>query len=531
MRLLVLLRSFFAPPAVPTPASAESGPAAEAGQGALGCWLYLRGLGLVFLLAFLSLWPQVLGLIGSRGMMPAAPFLDAVTHRYGAARFHLLPTLFYFTASDHALKLLCGAGILCSALLCIGILELPALICAWACYLSFVSAGREFLSFQWDALLLESAVFSLPLLLASRPTLKPTLRQSSTSARWLLWLLLFRFMFAAGWAKIRSGDPAWREFHALDYHFFTQPLPTVLGYYAHQLPAGLKAAATFLMLAIELGVPFLIFIPPLRRYAFFPLGALQLGIAATGNYGFFNLLAIVLCIPLLPEVWLRRVVPARFLAFLTRKRLPAPATWQVAATAAVQAGFFLFLGTLTLLQAALMFFSPQELVQAAEAVHLPKLAKAPLWALRKTAPFSVVNHYGLFAVMTKERPEIIVEGSRDGVTWIPYEFKYKAGALDRAPPWNAPHQPRLDWQLWFAAMGPRGESPWFDGFCIRLLQGSPDVLSLLGRNPFPEQPPRYLRATLYQYFFTSLAEKKQSGDYFRRSDPEPYLPPVSLDGH
>jgi len=496
-----LFRSLFALPSDPT------------AEGTLAGWLFLRGLGLIYLIAFLSLWPQLLGLIGSDGMMPAAPFLKAVAQKVGASRLYLLPTLLWFGSEDAALRLICGLGAFFSLLLLIGSLELLALAGAWACYLSLVSAGRDFLSFQWDALLLESAVFSLPLLLQA-PTLRPTLRPVCAAARGLLFLLLFRFMFAAGWAKLRSGDPAWRDLSALSYHFFTQPLPTLLAYYVQKLPQGVLSAGTLFMFIIELGVPFLILFPRLRRHAFAPLVALQLAIAATGNYGFFNLLTMVLCIPLLPDSWLRRIHIERVIPQARRS------VWQRGSRMgmAARAGLFLVLCSLASLQVALLFV---------DAAQLPRAAR---FVLRKTAPFALANHYGLFAVMTKERKEIILEGSRDGKIWIPYEFSYKPGALYRPPRWNAPHQPRLDWQLWFAALGSREESPWFDGLCIRLLQGSPDVLRLLPSDPFAGQPPRYLRATLYDYRFTTLAEKRRDGAYFHRADPEPYLPAVSLDG-
>ena len=501
-----LFRHIAAPFQTPAELDANAPP-----EGTLSSWLFVRLLGLTYLIAFLSLWPQILGLIGQGGMLPAAPYLGAVADRFGSTRWHLLPTLFWLDSSDGALRLVCLLGSLSSLLLMAGVLEPLALLFCWACYLSYVSAGRDFLGFQWDALLLESALFALPLCLA-RPSLRPGMRPVSLASRALLFALLFRFMFAAGWAKLRSGDPSWRDLSALNYHFFTQPLPTVLGYYAHQLPAGLKAAATFLMFAIELGVPLLILIPRLRRHAFLPLVLLQLAIAATGNYGFFNLLTTVLCVPLLPDAWLRRVLPARLLVALKPRSSPHSSIG-----AGAQAGLILSLAVLTLIQGSLMFLRPAQLPAAA------------LWLLRKSAPFEVVNRYGLFAVMTKERPEIIIEGSMDGASWEPYEFKYKAGALDRRPRWNAPHQPRLDWQLWFAALGAREDGSWFDGLCIRLLQGSPEVLKLIERAPFSGRPPRFLRATLYQYTFTTLAQKRQSGRYFERAEPEVYLAPVSLE--
>jgi hypothetical protein len=500
-------------------------------EGTLATWLFLRGLGLSFLLAFASLWPQLLGLIGARGVLPAAPFLRAVAGQVGAERFFLLPTLFWFGASDNALQLVCTLGLLCGLLLFLGIAECLALAFAWLCYLSLVSIGREFMSFQWDSLLLEIALWSLPLVLY-RPRLRPMLRAPVPVGRWLLGWLLLRFMFAAGWAKLASGDVVWRDLSALDYHFFTQPLPAPLAYYAHQLPGPLKKVGTAAMFFIEMVVPFLV-LPRwrVRRWAALALILLQVVIAATGNYGFFNFLSAVMVLPLLPDAWLRRLMPQRLWEFL-QPQPPTPDTLQteddsaarsdvregrLAHAAAGGRGFiFALLVPLSLVQAALMF-APEE-----------RIPPAALQALEYSSVIHAVNRYGLFAVLTRERPEIIIEGSSDGVNWLPYEFKYKPGSLERRPRYNAPHQPRLDWQMWFAALRPYRRGGWVDALCIRLLQGSPDVLWLLDADPFYGRKPQQIRATRYRYEFTSLAEKRATGAYYQRRDPEPYLGPVSL---
>lgn len=500
-------------------------------EGTLATWLFLRGLGLSFLLAFASLWPQLLGLVGARGVLPAAPFLRAVAGQVGSERFFLLPTLFWLGASDNALQLVCTLGLLCGLLLCLGIAECLALAGAWLCYLSLVSIGREFMSFQWDSLLLEIALWSLPLVL-HRPRLRPTLRAPVPVGRWLLSWLLLRFMFAAGWAKLSSGDVVWRDLSALDYHFFTQPLPAPLAYYAHQLPGSLKKVGTAAMFFIELVVPPLV-LPRwrVRRWAALALILLQGVIAATGNYGFFNFLSAVLVLPLLPDAWLRRLLPQRLWEFL-QPQPPQPDALQpeadsaprsnmrkarlAHAAAAVRGFVFALLVPLSLVQAALMFV-PEE-----------RIPPSALRGLEYSSVIHAVNRYGLFAVMTRERPEIIIEGSSDGVNWLPYEFKYKPGSLDRRPRYSAPHQPRLDWQMWFAALRPYRRGGWVDALCIRLLQGSPDVLWLLDSDPFYGRKPQQIRATRYRYEFTSLAEKRATGAYYKRRDPEPYLGPVSL---
>lgn len=515
---------------LPLPVPAE-GQALSPPEGTLGTWLFLRGLGLSFVCAFASLWPQLLGLIGARGILPAGPYLRALASQFGAERFVLLPTLFWLGASDTALLAVATLGLLCGLLLCLGLLECWALAGAWLCYLSLVSVGREFLSFQWDGLLLEVALWSLPLVL-HRPQRRPGLRPPIPIARVLLGLLLLRFMFAAGWAKLASGDSVWRDLSALDYHFFTQPLPSPLAYYAHQLPTGVKKAATATMFAIELVVPF--FVLPrwvLRRWAALALIALQVAIAATGNYGFFNLLSAVLVLPFLPDAWLRRLFPSRLWRFLQPRRAnpdalteeaePAPVSTRThdrlaSAAAAIRLLLFAVLVPLSLVQAALMFV-PEERIPA-----------PALRALEYSSVIHGVNRYGLFAVMTRERPEIVLEGTVDGETWLPYEFKYKPGALAQRPRYSAPHQPRLDWQMWFAALRPYRRGGWIDGLCIRLLQGSPDVLWLFDHDPFYGRKPQQIRAIRYRYEFTSLAERRAAGAYYKRRDPEPYLGPVSL---
>lgn len=494
--------------------SPQPGPATDS---ALGGRLFFRLLGSVYLMAFLSLWPQILGLIGSRGMLPMAPYLRAVAAQLGAERFFLLPTLFWLGQSDTALLVVCGLGIVASVLVLFGRLVWPALLVAVVCYLSFLGVGRDFMGFQWDGLLIEAGGLAL----LAHPVL-PLWKPDSPGAmvpvgRWLLLWLIARFMWSAGWAKLRSGDPTWRDLSALHFHFETQPLPTLLGYYAHQLPGALKKLSVVLMFVIELGVPLLLLVPRLRRHAFLPFTALMVLIAATGNYGFFNALSVVLFVLLLPDAWLRRWLPARLLRRLEGAPAPpreasAPRQLAVILRAVVATG----LGLAGLGQ-AVQLFVPHK--------RVPTLLRAPVeWF----APLHLSNRYGLFAVMTTERPELVIEGSTDGQTWRAYEFKYKPGDPLRPPRWNAPHQPRLDWQMWFAALGAPEDSPWLKGLCIRLLQGSPDVLWLLAHDPFAGKPPRYLRAIVYRYRFTSLAERRRTGAWWERTDPQPFIGPVSL---
>jgi hypothetical protein len=331
---------------------------------------------------------------------------------------------------------------------------------------------------------------------------------------WLLRWLLFRLMFASGVVKLATHDPTWRGLTALTFHYETQPLPTWVGWYAHQLPVWFQRFSCAVMFAIELGAPFLIFTP--RRLRFVGCGAivvLMMLIAATGNYCFFNLLAVALCILLLDDATLQLFFPARCREIPINTHAWRWPGWITAPLAVV----VLAVTTMTLTGAF------------REQVAWPSPMVKLYSALSPTRSF---NGYGLFASMTTARPEIIIEGSDDGQTWLPYEFKYKPGDPMRRPTFVAPHQPRLDWQMWFEALRvtrPRAEpSQWFLNFCVRLLQGQREVLALLKTNPFPSAPPRYIRAMVYDYHFTNFATRRETGAWWRRELLGQYCPVLSL---
>ena len=481
-------------------------------------WVFLRLLGLVYLFAFVSLWTQVDGLIGSHGIAPAARLMDAArtwTQEHGSWDAHWqMPTLCWFGASDGFLHFLCASGTILSLLVICGVAPVPALALLWLFYLSVSVVGHIFLQYQWDTLLLEIgllAVFFAPL----QPW--PGLAREAPPSRTMLWLLrwlLFRLMFASGVIKLASHDPAWRGLTALTFHYETQPLPTWIGWYAHQLPVWFQKLSCAVMFAIELGAPFLIFTP--RRLRFVAAGAITLFmilIAATGNYCFFNLLTVALCVLLLDDAALRRFVPRPW-------REPRSKTdrlrWPIWITVPL-AVVVIPVTTMSLTGAF-----REEIAWPAP------MAELHSW-LAATRSF---NHYGLFASMTTARPEIVIEGSNDGQTWLPYEFKYKPGDPMRRPAFVEPFQPRLDWQMWFEALRvirPRAEpSQWFLSFCEKLLRGQPEVLALLKTNPFPDAPPRYLRAMVYDYHFTSLAARRETGAWWRRRLLGPYCPPLTL---
>jgi lipase maturation factor 1 len=494
---------------------------------------FLRALGLTYLIAFVSLWLQVDGLVGSNGVSPLNQFLPAVYERFGRSAYSLLPTLCWFDSGNGFLHFLCGGGVVLSLLLILGIAPAVSLVALFVFYLSLTIAGQTFLSFQWDILLLETGFLSIflapwrlwprELLLWPGSTIPATAPPVSRASFFLLKLLLFKLMLMSGVVKLTSGDDCWWNLTALDYHYWSQPLPTVFGWWADKTPEWFKHFSVAFCLVVEIIVPFFIWAP--RRPRLIAAGLmifLQLVIALTGNYCFFNLLTIALCLLLIDDsvaASLCRGVLLHRVPDTARQRrgyncaLPLPDRLRSFAAIAV------IITTLPI-DAWLIFtaFKPD--------ADWPR----PLVAIYgRLQSFRIVNGYGLFRVMTKDRDEIVIEGSANGIDWLPYEFKWKPGDVMRAPGWCAPHQPRLDWQMWFAALGSYRENPWFGRLIVRLLEGSRDVSRLLTTNPFPLEPPRYVRASFYRYRFTTLREHRETGAWWKREQLREYLPTVSLD--
>ncbi len=472
--------------------------------------MFLRALGVVYLIAFASLWAQIDGLVGSRGILPARDLLDEVAGALGPARYWWLPTLFWLRPTDGCLHALCAGGTMLSLLLVVGIAPVACLAGLWLLYLSLQVIGQEFLSYQWDLLLLETgflAIFLAPL------QLRPGLADEAEPPRPIVWMarwLVFRLMFSSGAVKFLSGDPTWRDLTALEYHYWTQPLPTWIAWYANLLPDFAQRTSCAAMHAIELGAPMLVWGGARARVvAFVAFVLLQTVILLTGNYGFFNLLTIALCVMLLDDSSL----PSRIRRWRAGGGEARGLSWPTVVTGSV-AGLLLLLSVL-------QTFTPGRI-----GADWPE----PLVSLRRAAaPLRLIGSYGLFAVMTTTRPEISVQGSDDGSEWREYGFRWKAGNPALAPAFVEPHQPRLDWQMWFAALGRFQQNPWFERFVLRLLEGSKPVTALLARNPFPNGPPKYVRAVLYQYSFTDLAERRATGRWWRREPARFYLPAVSLE--
>ncbi|HEY2275251.1 MAG TPA: lipase maturation factor family protein [Steroidobacteraceae bacterium] len=462
-------------------------------------FLFLRLFGLIYLAAFVSFAVQAQGLIGSHGILPLGEFLDAVRHAAGWERFYVMPMVFWWNASDSAIQAVCWGGAGLALLVTLNLLPRLGLLLLYILYLSLLYAGQAFMTYQWDTFLLEAGVLALLLGFTVTPGI------------WLLRWLLFRFMFMSGVVKLLSGEPSWWNLSALSYHFVTQPLPTPLAWYAAHLPPALLSFATASTFVVELGLPFLILCPRRPRFvAAFGILLLQICILMTGNYNWFNLQTMLLCLVLFDDAALEHILPSRLAARLAPW---APRSRPRRALAVGAGALAVLLVFCSLIEMDLRFGG-----------RPPAAARAVDELIE---PLHLVSSYGLFAVMTTRRNEIVIEGSSDGREWREYEFRYKPGAVARRPPWNIPHQPRLDWQMWFAALENPQQLRWFWLFLERLLHNEPAVTSLLARNPFPDEPPLYIRARFYDYTYAD-ARARADGLWWERRLLGLYFPAVRL---
>ena len=465
----------------------------------LASFLFMRLFGLIYLSAFTSFGVQALGLIGSHGILPVAELVKVIGGQAGAERFYVMPMLFWISSGDLAIQTVCWGGVGFSLLLVFNVLPRLCLFLLYVLYLSLLYGGQTFMSYQWDTFLLEAGFLALLMSFAQVPGI------------WLLRWLLFRFMFMSGVVKLLSADPNWWNLSALSYHFLTQPLPTPLAWYAAHLPPPVLRFATSGLFVVELVLPFLIFCPRrLRFFAAFGILLLQTCILITGNYNWFNLQTMLLCLLLFDDAALQRILPhrlARVLSARARQRAPRKSV------SVLVGAWGLLLVFCSLVEMDVRFGgSPPAL-----AGQIDQLIE----------PLRMVSSYGLFAVMTTQREEIVIEGSSDGVEWREYAFRYKPGDVWRRPRWNIPHQPRLDWQMWFAALDDPRRLGWFARFLEKLLKNEPAVTALLEKNPFADQPPQYIRAQFYDYTFTS-GEEKSKGLWWQRRSVGMYFPAVRL---
>jgi lipase maturation factor len=454
-------------------------------------WVFLRALGLIFFSAFYSLQFQIHGLIGRKGILPAASYLPAAHNAVGLRAYWLVPSLLWFGAGNVALSILVWTGFVASAAIVLNFWPRMAIAVAGICFLSFVSAAQEFSAYQSDGMLLEAAFLSL--FFAPRG-LRPGLGTSSAPARATLFLLQwewFRIYFESGLVKILSGEEQWRNLTAMDKYYENGPLPTWIGWYVQHWPHSFHAFATAATLIIELFVVWLLFLPKhSRRICFLITTPLQIGIILTANYAFLNYLVLVLGVLLLRD---------------GKDRAEPAAEGGRRYTMIVAVILIVFFTT-----SIVMFLLP----------GVP-LLNAPALALQ---PFRIVNNYGLFAIMTRARYEIEFQGSRDLVNWTPYPFRYKAQDPRKPPGIFAPYQPRFDWNLWFASLGTIEENRWIMNTEVRLLENSGPVLQLFAGNPFGDRPPAAIRVVVWQYWFSSREEKEKNGVWWDRKLIGQYAP-------
>jgi len=463
-------------------------------------WIFLRGLALIYFSAFASMSVQIEGLVGENGILPAVSKLAFIEQVYLQQKFWQMPTIFWLNTSDLMLSSVCYAGMVAASLVLFNIFTRAALIICYILYLSIVEVGQDFTQFQWDVFLLEIGFLAI------------LLTWGSGIVIFLFRWLLARFMFMGGLVKIASGDPSWANLTALNFHYETQPIPTPFAYYAYHLPTWFHKTCVGGVFLIELLVPFFVFLP--KRFRLLSCGCfilLQSGIILTGNYTFFNLLTILLCLFLLQDKDIAKMIPIS-LATTIQQKNPVPST-------AANAGAGLWASMVMLICVSQIWL-----------YHFNSPIYEPLKVLlRTTSTFALVNNYGPFAVMTTERNEIIVQGSDDGLNWSEYQFKYKPGKLNRELGWNIPHQPRLDWQMWFEALNLSRKSVWFDNFLVKLMEGSPAVTSLLEENPFPDKPPRYIRAIAFRYTYTLPEQADNNDQIWRRFNSRLYSPIMSFE--
>ena len=474
-------------------------------------WLFLRALGAIYFSAFFSLVFQIRGLIGPQGILPAGSYLQAVAHSLGPwERVWYAPTLLWFSSGSGMLIGLCWAGMIASVLLLLNLWPRGMLGICFLCFLAFVSAAQDFSSYQSDGMLLEAGFISL---FFAPPGLRPGLAHANPASRASLFLLQwewFRIYFESGMAKILSGDPEWRNFTAMDEYYQNGPLPTWIGWYVQHLPHWFHAATVYATLAMELGVVWMFLLP--RRWrivCFFIVTPWEIGVILTANYTFLNYLVLSLGVLLLDDRFLERFVPARW----TSGEAVAPTGDRSASDARPWRRKLVRVWSACGMGVSAIMLSWVFYAATAEMLGNYRL---PSWPIAALEPFRIANRYGLFAVMTRGRYEIEFQGSDDGENWKPYQFRYKPQALDQAPRIYAPYQPRFDWNLWFASLGSWRESPIVPDTMIRLLSNEKDVLQLFADNPFPQTPPRQIRTLLWQYWFTSMEEKRKTGNWWRR---------------
>jgi len=493
-------------------------------------WLFLRALALIYFSAFYSLLFQIRGLIGPNGVLPAGQYLEAVARALGPLRFWFAPTLLWISSSSHMLLFLCWMGLLASIAALLNLWPRFSFFVCFVCYLSFVAAAGDFSGYQSDGMLLEAGFLAL---FFSPSGLRPGWGESTPPSRASMFLLQwewFRIYFESGLVKLLSGDVEWRNFTAMDEYYQNGPLPTWVGWYMHHLPHWFHAATVAATLGMELLVVIMLFLPRrFRLICFLIVTPWEIGVILTANYTFLNYLVLSLGILLLDDGALHRFVPAFLRAPEVRPEVPKledesslslladhPESKIAAAQKPALSGLAKQWDALRLAICAVMLTWVAYATTAELAMMVQHTVPLPTEPVRALEPFRIANQYGLFAVMTRGRYEIEFQGSNDGQNWTAYPFRYKPQALNERPGIYAPYQPRFDWNLWFASLGDWQQNNIVPLTEERLLDNDADVLELFRGNPFANTPPKYVRAVLWQYWFTSMSEKRQTGNWWRR---------------
>ena len=460
-------------------------------------WLLQRGLAAIYLIAFIVAVNQFLPLLGSHGLTPVPWFVHD-------SSFWRSPSLFYLHYSDGFALVLAWLGVICAVLALAGVPErigTPASIVVWGImwvlYLSIVNVGQTWYGFGWETLLLECGF--LAIFLGGRGAAPPVI------VIWMYRWVLFRVMFGAGLIKLR-GDSCWRDLTCLVYHFETQPIPNPISWYFNLLPLWTKKVGVLFNYLAELVTPIGYLIPVrwVRQTAGLIAIAFQFAIFLSGNLSWLNWLTIVVAISCLDDRLLARVLRIR-----VRPLAPLTLAHQIAVGA---------LGAVVLvlsIRPVVNLISPRQLMNASfEPLHL-------------------VNTYGAFGSVSRQRYEVVLQGTTDSTvtdttTWKEYQFKAKPGDVARRPPFLAPYHLRLDWLMWFAALSPAYADPWFGPLVARLLQNDRPTLSLMAGDPFPDRPPVWIRAQLFLYRFATPEERHQTGHWWVRTPEGEYMRPVSL---
>jgi hypothetical protein len=447
----------------------------------------------IYVVAFLVAVNQFPALLGDRGLLPTPAYL-------ARRRFWVAPSLFHLGYSDRRLRIVAWTGVVVAAALLVGLpqdgpagVAMAAWLLLWVLYLSIMNVGQRFYSFGWESLLLETgflAVFLGPADMAP-PILVVFL------VRWLL----FRVEFGAGLIKIR-GDACWRNLTCLRYHHETQPMPGPFSWYFHHLPPGLHRVEVAANHAAQLVVPWLLFAPqPVAGAAGLVIVATQLWLVLSGNFSWLNFITIGLAVTAFDNAWLAPILP------VDPPALHGTPGWFAAAVIG-----------LTVAVLIMSYWPVRNLLSRRQAMN---------------ASFNqlhLVNTYGAFGSITRQRHEIVIEGTADepgpGAIWHEYEFKGKPGDVGRRPRQFAPYHLRLDWLMWFAALSPAYAEGWFPALIRRLLDGDRATLRLLRTNPFPDEPPAWVRARIYRYRYTTRAERRATCDWWVRELVGDYLRPV-----